>query len=196
MTMIAMSPACAAWPIISRTPADSGTPRAAVGSSRSSRRPAPERGLADGDDLALAAGHRVDRARRGSGNSSRQPGDGLSRGPLHVALAQDAEAGPAAPAADELAARGTGSPSGRRSRRGRGPGRRSRRRPRAPRPGFRTRGCVPARWIAPPLGTEDAGDALDEGRLAGAVVADEPDDLAAAQLEADVHERLDRAVAC
>ena len=39
-----------------------------------------------------------------------------------------------------------------------------------------------------------AGDALDERRLAGAVVADEPEDLARVQREADVAERADGAV--
>src|SRR4029079_5541978 len=38
-------------------------------------------------------------------------------------------------------------------------------------------------------------DPLDERRLAGAVVADEGDDLAAMDLEVDVEERLDRAEA-
>src|SRR6185437_8999923 len=38
-----------------------------------------------------------------------------------------------------------------------------------------------------------AGDALDQRRLAGAVVADERHDLARTQLEVDVGERLDRA---
>ena len=41
----------------------------------------------------------------------------------------------------------------------------------------------------------DAGDALDQRRLAGAVVADERHDLARAHLEVDVDERLDRAEA-
>ena len=39
----------------------------------------------------------------------------------------------------------------------------------------------------------DAGDALDERRLAGAVVADERHDLARAHLEVDVGQRLHRA---
>src|SRR4029078_8400091 len=39
-----------------------------------------------------------------------------------------------------------------------------------------------------------AGDALDARRLAGAVVADEPEDLAGVQREADVAERADGAV--
>ena len=37
------------------------------------------------------------------------------------------------------------------------------------------------------------GDALDQGRLAGTVVADERHDLALSHLEVDVGERLDRA---
>jgi hypothetical protein len=36
----------------------------------------------------------------------------------------------------------------------------------------------------------DAGDALDERRLAGAVVADESHDLPGADLEVDVRQRL------
>ena len=39
----------------------------------------------------------------------------------------------------------------------------------------------------------DAGDHLDQRRLAGAVVADEPDDLAGVELEVDAVERLDGA---
>ena len=43
------------------------------------------------------------------------------------------------------------------------------------------------------VGVVDAGDALDQRRLAGAVVADERHHLAGAHLEVDVGERLDRA---
>ena len=52
--------------------------------------PAPERGLADRDDLALAAGHRVDR-RVEVGEARRQLGDRLTRRHRHLALAQEAE---------------------------------------------------------------------------------------------------------
>ena len=41
----------------------------------------------------------------------------------------------------------------------------------------------------------DAGDALDQGRLAGAVVADEGHHLAGPDLEVDLRERLDGAEA-
>jgi hypothetical protein len=44
------------------------------------------------------------------------------------------------------------------------------------------------RWLG-------SGNGLDQGRLAGAVVADQADDLAAVDLEVDVLERLDRAEA-
>ena len=43
------------------------------------------------------------------------------------------------------------------------------------------------------VGVVDAGDALDQRRLAGAVVADERHHLACSHLEVDVGERLDRA---
>ena len=44
----------------------------------------------------------------------------------------------------------------------------------------------------PGVGGLDAGDRLDQRRLARAVVTDESNDLAGVDLEVDVHERLDR----
>ena len=44
----------------------------------------------------------------------------------------------------------------------------------------------------PRVGRPDAGDGLDQRRLAGAVVADEGDDLAGVDVEVDVLERLHR----
>ena len=51
---------------------------------------------------------------------------------------------------------------------------------------------LPSNKISPLSGRVDAGDALDQRRLAGAVVADERHDLAVAHLEVDVGERLHR----
>ena len=47
--------------------------------------------------------------------------------------------------------------------------------------------------MRPEVGREDAGHDLDEGRFPGAIVADQADDLVAADGEVDVAERLDRA---
>ena len=48
----------------------------------------------------------------------------------------------------------------------------------------------PSKKISPDVVAVDAGDALDERRLAGAVVPDERHDLAVAHLEVDVREGL------
>jgi hypothetical protein len=48
----------------------------------------------------------------------------------------------------------------------------------------------PSKRISPLVHRVDAGDALDQRRLAGAVVADERHHLAVAHLEVDVGQRL------
>ncbi len=63
-------------------------------------------------------------------------------------------------------------------RRARGPGRPSRCRGAGPRPGCSTRRLLAVELHGALVGGVDARDGLDEGRLAGAVVADQRDDLA------------------
>ena len=186
-----MSPRAAVWLTISSTPADSWTPRAAVGSSEEQEAPSPERGLADRDDLALAAGHGVDR-RVEVREAGRQLGDGVPCRDLHLALAEEAERRQP-PRPDELA---TEEQVGRQVEHldegqvlvdGLDTGRQ-----RLGRRGELVPGALEV--DLPVTRPQDPGDALHEGRLAGPVVADEADDLAAGQLEAHVLERLDGAV--
>ena len=54
---------------------------------------------------------------------------------------------------------------------------------------------LPSHSIVPESGGIDAGDRLDERRLAGAVVADQGDHLAGVDLEVDARERPDGAEA-
>ena len=61
--------------------------------------------------------------------------------------------------------------------------------------GTRDRHGLPLEAETALVGRMDAGDHLDQRRLAGAVVADEGDDLAGTNLEVDVLQRLDRAEA-
>ena len=111
--------------------------------------PAPERGLADRDDLALTARHGVDR-RVEVGEPRRKLGDRVARPSASRACAgrRTAQARRPGRARD----RGTGWPSDRTSRPGRGPGRRSRPRPRARRPANRIRGGCPRGGSRPSLG--------------------------------------------
>ena len=101
MTSMPMSPSAAAWLIISRTPADSWTPSAAVGSSRSRRRRPQKAALAMATawrwppDIVSTVGAQV-------GKACRQAADGGPCFGLHVALAQDAQAAERS-AAHELA---------------------------------------------------------------------------------------------
>ena len=55
--------------------------------------------------------------------------------------------------------------------------------------------CWPNSEISPASGWWKPGEDLDERRLAGAVVADQPEHLALAQVQADVAQRRDRAEA-
>ena len=91
-----------------------------------------------------------------------------------------------------LLARETGWRPRRGSRTGPGPGRRSRSRARSRPAGSVEPDGRPSNRASPASGGCAPGDRLDQGRLAGAVVADEADDLARVQLEVDVLERLDR----
>ena len=90
-------------------------------------------------------------------------------------------------------ARGTCSGRCRGCRTARGPGARSRCRGRR-----RPAGCgcahgLPSQQDLAAVGRVDAGDALDQHRLAGAVVAGQRRDLAGGDVEVDVGERLDGA---
>ena len=91
--------------------------------------------------------------------------------------------------------RGRGSRPRRGCRRAPGPGRRWRSRVRS-RPGAdRSRPRSPSKRIAPESIAVDPGDRLDQRRLAGAVVADQADDLAGVDVEVDPVQSLDRAEA-
>ena len=59
----------------------------------------------------------------------------------------------------------------------------------------RKRARLPSSTTAPPLGRLVAGQDLHQRRLAGAVFAEQPVDLARRQLEADVVQHLHRAEA-
>ncbi len=146
-------------------------------------------GRRDRDRLALAARERgdrlADRADRGDGERLQR----LGRALLHHRLLEPLEAG--------RAPRGRGTCSGRRRgcRTARGPGRRPRSRawPRPSGPWMRHRLAVEEDLAV--VVAVDPGDALDQRRLAGAVVADERHHLAGSHLEVDVGERLDGAEA-
>ena len=165
------------------------TPSAAVGSSRMTRREFHMTAAPDRDGLPLAAGEarhlladRADRRDRRATSSSR-------RLRLHVRLLQ--------PADDVVAPRGRGTCSGRcrGCRTGRDPGRRPRSRAWPSRFGDEMETFSPSKKMSPLVDRVDPGDALDEGRLAGAVVADERHDLARTYLEVDIRQRLHRAEA-
>ena len=96
------------------------------------------------------------------------------------------------PARTSPRARGRGSRPRRGCRTARGPGRRSRSRGARRRSGREIVTCWPSKRDRPRVGRVDAGDRLDERGLAGAVVADQRDDLAGLDLEVHVAERLDR----
>ena len=108
----------------------------------------------------------------------------LARRLLHARPRRAASRG--VPARD----RGTCSGRCRGCRTARGPGRRSRCRARRRRAGVRMWTRLPFQRISPRVGRVDAGDALDQHRLAGAVVADERGDLPGGDVEVDVRERL------
>ena len=91
--------------------------------------------------------------------------------------------------------RGTCSARCRGCRRGRDPGRRPRSRARRSRAGCAMVDLLAVEVDLAAVDRVDPGDALDQRRLAGAVVADERHDLARPYLEVDIRQRLHRAEA-
>ena len=165
------------------------TPSAAVGSSRMTSARVPHHRAGDRDRLPLAARQGRDRLADRADRRHREALHRLGRLRLHHRLLE--------PVQPSRAPRGRGTCSGRRRgcRRARGPGRRP-----------RSRACAASfgPWMWTSLAVEedlaavrsvDAGDALDQRRLAGAVVADERHHLTGPHLELDVRKRLDRAEA-
>ena len=145
----------------------------------------PEHGLGDRDGLALTTGERGDRHPHRRHRADRQRRQGAPRRLLHVGLVEQPGRCPA---------RGRGTCSGRcpGCRRARGPGRRPRCRACWRRSG---RGSPPARRRTAPRRVDrvDARHALDQRRLARAVVAHERGDLTGPHREVDPVQHLHRA---
>ena len=143
----------------------------------------------DGDRLALPAGEARDRARLGGNLAANLPQQirGFAADRPVVDIGQKARAGDAPARARERCWR---RPRDRRP--APGPDRRSRCRARAPRAASSRSSGSPASSIWPRIRPVDAGDVLDQGRFAGAVVADERQDLSGVKLEIDATQRLDR----
>ena len=162
------------------------TPRAAVGSSRMTSAGVPHHGAGDRDRLALSAGERRDRLADGANRRDCEALHRLGRAPLHLGLLEPLEdvVGLAAEVhvlddvevvaqreilVDDL------DPEVRRVLRA------------VDRDGLAVEDDLAA------VGVVDAGDALDQRRLAGAVVTDERHHLTCSHLEVDLGECLDRA---